>query len=75
MELHDDIIESLRLSKENDETLDSAILTSLRDKELNHLDDKNYVMLTVHQLKLITSNGIGMPLILLEGLRIDIVQT
>ena len=48
---------------------------NLQNKELNHLDDKNYVMLTVHLLKLITSNGIGMPLILLEGLRIYIAQT
>ena len=37
-------------------------------KKIDHLDDnnKNYVMLILHQFKLMTSNGFGILLILLE---------
>ena len=34
--------------------------------------NKNYIMLILHQLKLMTSNGFGIPLILVERIKRDI---
>ena len=37
--------------------------------------NKNYVMCILHQFKLMTSNGIGILLILVERIKRDIAQT
>ena len=46
-------------------------------KKLDHMDEKNknYVMLILHQIKLMTSNGFGILLILVERIKRDISQT
>ena len=53
-----------------DEQLESRIdTTNELQKELNHLEEnknKIYCMFILHQLKLMTSNGFGILLILLE---------
>ena len=57
--------------------LKSRILMNLRNKELITWmnKNKNYVMLILYQFKLMTSNGFGILLILVERIRRDIVQT
>ena len=37
--------------------------------------NKNYIMLNLHQFKLMTSNGFGILLILVERIKIDIAST
>ena len=64
--------ENLELQKRKDETLEPRITSSwtiFGRKELNHLkENKNkiYCMLILHQIKLMTSNGFGILLILIE---------
>ena len=52
-------------------------MMNLRNIELNHLDEnksKTYIMLIL-QFKLMTNNGFGILLILVERIKIDMAQT
>ena len=81
MELCDDITERTWNSGKKDESLvikNLFIMNNLRKKRIESPrgnKNKIYCMLILHQIKLMTSNGFGILLILLEGLRIEIEQT
>ena len=54
------------------------IMNKLRNKVLNHLEEnknKIYCMFILHLIKLMTSNGFGILLILVERIKIDITPT
>ena len=79
MDLRDDITEKKLGTPEGKyEQMKSRISMNLRNKKLDSLDEnknKNYVMRILHQFKLMTTNGFGILLILVERIKIDIVQT
>ena len=68
-------------SRNKDESLvikNLFIMNNLRKKRIESPrgnKNKIYYMLILHQIKLMTSNGFGILLILLEGLKRDIVPT
>ena len=45
------------------------------NQSLERSKNKNYVMRILHQFKLMTSNGFGILLILIERIKRDIAQT
>ena len=76
MDLRDDIFERVWNSKKIiDKASRTKNLMSLQNKELNLHDEtknKNYIMLILHQLKLMTNNRFGILLILIENIKRDI---
>ena len=75
-----DNMENLELRKRKDETLEPRITSSWtisgRKKIESPRGNKNkiYCMLILHQIKLMTSNGFGILLILVERIKRDIAQ-
>ena len=68
--------ENLELQKEkmNIRTENYFIMNNLRKKELITWmnKNKNYIILSLHQFRLMTSNGFGILLILVERIKRDI---
>ena len=82
MELRDETSEkNLELPKRKDEqfrTENYFIMNNLRKKRIElprGNKNKIYCMLILHQIKLMTSKGFGILLILVERIKIDIAQT
>ena len=79
MDLRDEVIEKGWNSRKiEDETKKPRIFSmNLRNKELIIWmnKNKNYVMLILHQFKLMTIHGFGILLILEERIKIDIAPT
>ena len=71
---------NLNSGKEKMKTLGTRIFSSRtnsegRDYSLGWNKNKIYCMLILHQIKLMTSNGFGILLILVERIKRDIAQT
>ena len=82
MELRDEITEktwnSGKGKDENTRAENYFIMNNLRKKRIESSrgnKDKIYVMRILHQFKLMTSNGFGILLILVERIKRDIAQT
>ena len=80
MELRDELIESMELGKQKMKHLEPRMwydeqLWKEETRSLGRNNNKNYVMPILHQFKLMTSNRFGILLILVERIKIDIVQT
>ena len=73
--------ENLELRKRKDETSRTEkcdMMNKFRKEETRLLgwnNNKNYIMPILHQFKLMTSNGFGILLILVERIKRDIAQT
>ena len=81
MELRDEIMRKTWNSGKKDEQLGTEnyfIMNNLRKKRIESPrgnKNKIYCMLILHQIKLMTSNGFGILLILVERIKRDITQT
>ena len=80
MNLHGDIVERSWNSEKSMKHLNREFLPHEQTPEegINSSQgnkNKNYVMRVLHQIKLMTRNGFGIELILVERIKRDIAQT